>query len=629
MNFPASASLAHFKDYTYRYEFRMIVALTSVLSVSYLLKLHSPHWSAITLWVVSQPSRGTTLMKSWYRLLGTLIGGAVGIGIVSCLNSSILLISFALAAWIALCSYASHRLSYLKSYGAVLAALTAALLALVVIEEGTEVYHLAVSRLANVGLGVTAGAIFSFWPGSASNKQQLLDKLRDTLKLFEGVYQSAHRITLKDLNDQLIALDEALVYARLESAEVRLKYRLFQNLILHLFRCVSEYLKWEEYRKNSDNSLSQTRYEESRLRYRNELNWAQAVSQKALPDQIGGLDHSSEIHFTDLRSAHYSALRSFVGVMVGGLIWSFTGWKLSAGIILIAALNCVLFASRPDPKAGMTTTIKSSLTSYLAAGMALFLYDSTGSVLWILLLSSVVLLISASRMILPSTALSGSIMGSNFLLFLAPHWPFSISWPNYFNLGVGYFAGSTVSWLLFQIVAPPSQVQQVFSIRKRGWIDFFTLLDSRFVSRQRTFESATYSKFSRLMQITIQSQSGSTQVVRELFILLQIWMAYSEVMNKASISSSVADTQANFKKSNHQLVTADSKIHRTLHVCSENWRNETKKLLNHSPIADIEVSDRSNFDSIILEWLDMSSKEWSEVPQLTQLFQELKNCVKN
>lgn len=602
----ASAIFKNIKAFSFRYEVRMIIALVSVLSAAFTLQLHSPHWAAITLWVVSQPSRGMTLTKSWYRLLGTLIGGTAGIALVYVFNDQILWLSFVLALWIALCSYATHRLSYLKSYGAVLAALTAALLAIVVLEHRGDIYNVALSRLLSVCLGVTGGAIFSYWPGAKSNKLQLFDRLSETLNEFRAAHGRPEDYPLKTLNDRLVALDELLVYARLESQEVRLKYRLLQNIILHLFRCLSERSKWgfsessdaTESRSAANDSgstqveeasskparsgtkLSESnlrRIEKSKAAYLHELRWAEQALRSIKPEGQTKLIKLREIHFTDLRSAHYSALRSFVGVFVGGLMWYLTDWDLAAGIILIAALNCVLFASKPDPIQGMNITIKSSAIGYLAAGLSLALYALTGRLEFIYGVTALVLIYSSRQIMNPSTALAGSILGSNFLLFLSPHWPFSVSWQAYFNIGVGYFAGSSISWLLFQLIAPPSQQQQVFSLRKRAWVDFFNNFSPRYESRISLFESSVYAKFSRLMQISIESQSGATQTVRELFVLLQIWMKFSELPQ--SIKTELLP-----------------------------WVLSNQQLSSSSKFQDFEYSDRLAFEHKLNEWIESSSK---------------------
>ena|ERR1700754_1772843 len=52
------------------------------LYISFWAGLDEPHWSLVTVFVVSQPDSGLVLAKSFYRILGTIAGMIVSIALV-------------------------------------------------------------------------------------------------------------------------------------------------------------------------------------------------------------------------------------------------------------------------------------------------------------------------------------------------------------------------------------------------------------------------------------------------------------------------------------------------------------------------------------------------------------------
>ena len=66
----------HFKALT------LFVAAFGALNLAIALGLTNPYWAAMPVFVVSQPWREDILIRGALRIAGTLVGAAIGIGVL-------------------------------------------------------------------------------------------------------------------------------------------------------------------------------------------------------------------------------------------------------------------------------------------------------------------------------------------------------------------------------------------------------------------------------------------------------------------------------------------------------------------------------------------------------------------
>src|SRR5262249_24599975 len=97
------------------------------LLVAFAFNLDQPKWALLTVFIVAQPQSGFVLAKSFYRIIGTMVGAAFGLVLVSLFAQERVLFLGILALWIGLCTYASKNTRNFASYGFVLAGYTAAI----------------------------------------------------------------------------------------------------------------------------------------------------------------------------------------------------------------------------------------------------------------------------------------------------------------------------------------------------------------------------------------------------------------------------------------------------------------------------------------------------------------------
>src|SRR3954454_4780122 len=79
------------------------------LLVGFTFNLDEPYWALLTVFIVAQPRQsGLVLAKSFYRIVGTVIGAAMALLFVALFAQERVLFLGALALWIGLCAFGSQ-----------------------------------------------------------------------------------------------------------------------------------------------------------------------------------------------------------------------------------------------------------------------------------------------------------------------------------------------------------------------------------------------------------------------------------------------------------------------------------------------------------------------------------------
>ncbi len=123
--------------------------------------LQHPYWTISTVYIVSNPLSGSSAAKATYRLLGTIIGGAVTVLMVPPLVNSPELLSAAIIGWVALCAYAGQLDQSPRGYTFQLAGYTVLLAGLPVVDAPSEVFTMAISRVEEIGLAIICATIIN------------------------------------------------------------------------------------------------------------------------------------------------------------------------------------------------------------------------------------------------------------------------------------------------------------------------------------------------------------------------------------------------------------------------------------------------------------------------------------
>ncbi|MFF9550725.1 FUSC family protein [Methylobacterium fujisawaense] len=129
------------------------------LFVALWIDLPRPYWAVGTVYITSQVLSGATRAKAVYRVGGTVLGAAVSVVLVPNLVNEPILLSLAVALWVALCLYVSLLDRTPASYLPMLAGYTAALIGFPAVEDPGAIFDTAVARAEEISLGILCASL--------------------------------------------------------------------------------------------------------------------------------------------------------------------------------------------------------------------------------------------------------------------------------------------------------------------------------------------------------------------------------------------------------------------------------------------------------------------------------------
>jgi len=137
-----------------------ISALLALL-VAFTFNLDQPKWALLTVFIVAQPQSGLVLAKSFYRIIGTLVGAVGALVLVSLFAQERVLFLGSLAIWIGLCTFGSRYVRNFASYGFVLSGYTVAIVGVSGALDPGSAFYVAVARVTEISLGIMTAAAIS------------------------------------------------------------------------------------------------------------------------------------------------------------------------------------------------------------------------------------------------------------------------------------------------------------------------------------------------------------------------------------------------------------------------------------------------------------------------------------
>src|SRR5229473_5073239 len=196
------------------------------LLVAFTFNLDQPKWALLTVFIVAQPQSGLVLAKSFYRIIGTVVGAAGALVLVSLFAQERVLFLGALAIWIGLCTFASKHARNFAAYGFVLSGYTAAIVGIPGALDPGNAFFTAVARVTEILLGIMTTAAISHLVLPVSLAQSLhravtsgrTELVNCAVALLEG----RHAATLwTNLLGQVIAIENLRASAVFEDRDIR------------------------------------------------------------------------------------------------------------------------------------------------------------------------------------------------------------------------------------------------------------------------------------------------------------------------------------------------------------------------------------------------------------------------
>ena len=392
---------------------RTLGAALLALYLAFQLQLDTPYSAMTTVMIVANPVQGMILQKSLYRFGGTLVGGVAAVTLFALFAQAPVLFLIGLALWMALCTGASTLLRGFRSYGAVLAGYTVALIAMPAVDNPDAIFTLTMARLSVVFLGIASSALVgALFTGRTAE--------RDLDLLFRGLLKdlvSGSRIALRRgqsgslrplrraIGARLGGLDDAIRFAAAETPRVTARAPALRDAsaamlgVLSSGPSLTELLAQQEdadplladwlgaadsllaqaqdhLARHDDDAVVQAALGLGRLRRDLEATMEGAGPASLTPELIGvadrladfigeiercllGLPHPEtqegasrvlrNANFLDWSWAAKNAARAGLTVLIAGAIWFGTAW--SSGAIMMTGVipNIGLFALRERP----------------------------------------------------------------------------------------------------------------------------------------------------------------------------------------------------------------------------------------------------------------------------------------
>lgn len=141
------------------FSIKTFVAAMVALYLAFRMELPRPYWALATVYIVSNPFVGATASRSFYRVLGTLLGAAAAIAIVPPLVDTPYLMSLAIAVWMGIMLYLSISDRTARSYLFVLAGYTTPLISYPVVFNPSSIFDIAVARTEEILVGIVVASI--------------------------------------------------------------------------------------------------------------------------------------------------------------------------------------------------------------------------------------------------------------------------------------------------------------------------------------------------------------------------------------------------------------------------------------------------------------------------------------
>ncbi|KAG0192134.1 hypothetical protein DFQ28_010015 [Apophysomyces sp. BC1034] len=140
---------------------KTVGAALLALGVAMKLDLPQPRTAMTTVFIVMQPQSGMVLAKSFYRIVGTLVGSIVAVALIALFAQQAELFLLSVSIWVGICTFGAARNRNFRSYGFVLAGYTAALVGIPAAQHTDGAFMAAVTRVTEVTLGILCAATVS------------------------------------------------------------------------------------------------------------------------------------------------------------------------------------------------------------------------------------------------------------------------------------------------------------------------------------------------------------------------------------------------------------------------------------------------------------------------------------
>ncbi|ABU77257.1 FUSC family protein [Cronobacter sakazakii] len=537
----------------WRYALRNGIAMSLALTIAYVLELDEPYWAMTSAAVVSFPTVGGVISKSLGRIAGSLIGASAALIIAGHTLNDPWLFTWAMALWLALCTWVSGYFHNNAAYAFQLAGYTAAIIAFPLVNtvETTELWNIAQSRVCEVIVGILCGGLMMMvMPGQPDSVTFLgaLRKMQARLLehaslLWKPQTTDAIRTAHEGVITQVLTLNVLRIQAFWSHYRIRQQNQLL-NYLLHQQLRLTSYISglrrllmnWPQPPQSlwaglealleelghpkpcplrvarllvalAPDENSDFRHQAFWLRLRdfcrvwmNCQRWIARLDTPIPDDTISVPAAPPLARHTDNTEALWSALRTFCVITLIGAWAINTRWESGSGALTLAAISCVLYSASPSPHNSLNLLLRTLLLLTLFSFVVKFGLMVQVTDLWQFLLFLFPLLTTMQLLKLQQPRFAGLwgqlivFMGS----FIAVTNPPVYDLADFLNDNLAKICGVAFCWVAFAVLRPGSDrrkgLRHIRALR-RGFIDQLSRVPQR---DEAAFESLVYHHISQL-----------------------------------------------------------------------------------------------------------------------------------
>lgn len=521
------------------FAFRTTLAAGLALLLAWALGLEHPQWAAMSVWAASQPLRGQLVEKGLYRVLGSVVGAAVGVILLLSAQVHPALLVCGLALWLGLCTWGANLQIGLRGYGLSVAGFTAAMVALLDYAHPDQVLWLGADRLATVLVGVLVatgiGAYFAKASAKDGMRGEALPLLSDALRLHLAPAPTHH--AANQLLGRIALLDEGLEPQAAGSVRSRQMVRATRRLLLAIVPLLlgrftsgpaQDQLNAPLFTqaiaaiKAQDLGLAAERLDGLQLSGNGQQNFD---TLKAALRGLAGVEEMAPspavraskavILHRDWIGAREAGLRAGGTLLVFGLAWVVSGWSMGAYMLLGLSVILSVFSGFENPSAMMRQVI---LGQGIAAGTALICHN----LLWPLAQSELQMILMMFPFMLAGiflnshrrTYLAALDFHMVFLLLCQPRFPYAANFPQSLTMVAAVAAAPVIALGVYMLIFPVNLARRREHLMQMMYRDLADLSASASTLDNRlSWEARLYHRALRLIRLSGRLQAEETRAL--------------------------------------------------------------------------------------------------------------------
>ncbi|MBK1882803.1 FUSC family protein [Luteolibacter pohnpeiensis] len=473
-----------------------MLATSLAFYAAILLDLKTPYSAALTVWVVANTQPGQVLAKSFYRIVGTLVGASFAIFLVATMDNMPVLMFTSLALWVGVCTGLGNLFRHFRTYAGLLSGYTAAFVLIGAQTQPDQVMNVALDRTASIVIGVLSMSLVCSLIGKRRSGKQMEEQLKRVQIHLLQALTIRHQTPIDIIRDRRLMLsreyieaEEKLEFADIENPGFRHRIhrrRAMTGLLFDLLDAgrhqqgVHPYLLEIQqalepaYQDASHTILNQTRHRLSqilsRMRTAPEAIELQPIIQSLTPWieklQPAVLDQASlkDPFDPDTRGAVRHMIRTTCSVLLAAGFWGLTGWQNGSSFLMQSAAICALASTMNRPAKAvlmMTASVAiAAVAGFFCEFYLLPLADNLFS-MW-LFIALVMIPLScpfASRN--PWLSVIGGTSGLFTLVTMQPANHMSYDPQHFMNFAAAAVFGTLFNVPIFAIILPTREPREV------------------------------------------------------------------------------------------------------------------------------------------------------------------------